>query len=56
VTLKANADAFAERALPMIADAQRRDHTTLLAIAAERALGRQSAQLQPPADGGDASQ
>ena len=27
VTLKANADAFAERVLPMIADAQRRGHT-----------------------------
>jgi DNA invertase Pin-like site-specific DNA recombinase len=35
VTLKANADAFAERVLPMIGDAQRRGHTTLRAIAAE---------------------
>jgi len=31
--LKANADAFAERVLPMIADARRRGHTR--AIAAE---------------------
>ena len=35
VTLNANADAFAERVLPMIADAQRRGHTTLRAIAAK---------------------
>jgi DNA invertase Pin-like site-specific DNA recombinase len=36
VTLKANADAFAERVLPMIADAQRRGHTRAIAAELER--------------------
>jgi len=35
VTLKANADAFAERVLPMIAD-QRRGHTRAIAAELER--------------------
>ena len=36
MTLKANADAFAERVLPMIADAQRRGHTRAIAAEFER--------------------
>ena len=36
VTLKANADAFAERVLPMIADAQRCGHTRPIAAELER--------------------